>query len=185
MMCVRREACDTRQTGALVDGEFANEEVESSCHQLICDPTNLGASSFYRNHPTHGKMKCLERDGEVVSHRRNVLSRHKTNLCRQAPVVPSVCNSQHGMLMGLTGRKAGSLYSGYVVRHRDEIVSKTGAGLFVNGGNPIYYTAKGTTDDVASEVQVGWVHTLPHAIPKNLISKKFGSCMLPDDVQKN
>jgi hypothetical protein len=137
-----------------VDGEFANEEIESSCHQLICDPKDLARSSFYRNHPTDGKMQCLSRNGDMVSHRRNVASKHRTNLCRQMPVVPTVCNSQHGMLMGLAGRKVDSLYGGYVVRHRDEVVSKTGAGLFVNGGNPIYYTAKGTTDDVAKEVQV-------------------------------
>ncbi len=137
-----------------MDGEYANEEIESSCHQLICDPKNLQTSSFYRNHPTNSKMDCLTRDGVMVSKMRNVLSKHRTNLCKQAPVVPTVCNSQHGMLMGLAGRKVDSLYSGYVVRHRDELVSKTGAGLFVNGGNPIYYTAKGTTDDVAKEVQV-------------------------------
>ena len=100
-----REACDTKQSGLLVDGEFANEEIESSCHQLICDPRNFERSSFYRNHPTQAQMKCLSRDGEMVTHRRNVLGKHKTNLCRQVPVVPSVCNTQHGMLMGLTGRK--------------------------------------------------------------------------------
>jgi hypothetical protein len=44
------EACDTLQTGALVDGEYANEEIETSCHQLVC---NKGMdSTFYKFHPT-------------------------------------------------------------------------------------------------------------------------------------
>ena len=149
-----REACDTKQTGSLVDGEYANEEVESSCHPLICDPKQISLSSFYRNHPTNSKMDCLLHNGDMVTRRRNVPPKHKTNLCAQEPVVPTTCSSQYGMLMGLAGRKADSLYGGYVVRHRDAIVSKTGAGLFLNGGNPIYYTAKGTSDDVAGEVQV-------------------------------
>jgi hypothetical protein len=54
-----REACDTKQTGSLVDGEYANEEIESSCHPLICDPKEIRQSSFYRNHPTDRKMDCL------------------------------------------------------------------------------------------------------------------------------
>ena len=149
-----REACDTKQTGSLVDGEYANEEFESSCHQLICDPKEIRQSSFYRNHPTDSKMDCLSHNGDMVTRRRNVPPKHTTNLCAQEPVVPAACSSQYGMLMGLAGRKATSLYGGSVVRHRDAIVSKTGAGLFLNGGNPIYYTAKGTSDDVASEVQV-------------------------------
>ena len=45
-----------------------------------------------------------------------------------------------------------SLYSGHVIRHQDEIVSKYSAGLFVMGGNPIYYTAKGSSEDVAKEM---------------------------------
>jgi hypothetical protein len=40
-----------------------------------------------------------------------------------------------------------------VLRHRDKIVAQAGAGLFVHGGNPLYYTYKGTPEDVADEVQ--------------------------------
>ncbi len=58
------------------------------------------------------------------------------------------------MLMNLQGAEASNLYHSHTLRHRDELVGKTGAGLFVNGGNPIYYTAKGTSDDVAKDVQV-------------------------------
>ena len=97
---------------------------------------------------------CVSRDGQVVTSRRNVPLRHGTNLCKQAPVVPSKCTHPHGMLMNLQGAGVKSLYDGHVLRHRDEIISKTGAGLFINGGNPIYYTSKGTTEDVAQEIQV-------------------------------
>ena len=79
-------------------------------------------------------------------------SKHKTNLCKQVPEVPTTCTTQHGMLICLGGRKASSLYANYVLRHRDELVSKVGAGLFLHGGNPIYHMAKGTADDVANEV---------------------------------
>ena len=63
-MC--REACDTKQTGSLVDGEYANEEIESSCHQLICDPKNVLSSSFYRNHLTNYKKECSLHNGDMV-----------------------------------------------------------------------------------------------------------------------
>ena len=66
------------------------------------------------------------------------------------PFLFLVCNALDASRL----EQVDSLYGGYVVRHRDEIVSKTGAGLFLHGGNPIYYTAKGTSDDVASEIQV-------------------------------
>lgn len=149
-----RESCDTIESGTLTNGDYANEEIETSCHQLVCNPKNPLSSSFFRNHPTNAVAMCSSRDGQIVSTRRNVPARHRTNLCKQKPVVPSACSSAHGMLMGLGGSPAQSLYSGYVLRHRDEVVAKTGAGLFVNGGNPIYYTAKGNAEDVASGVQV-------------------------------
>lgn len=100
-------------------------------------------------------MECAQHDGDMLSTRRNIPSKYRTNLCKQRPVVPSACTAhQHGMLMGLAGDKAASLYAGYVLRHRDTIVARAeGAGLFVYGGNPVYYTAKGTEDDVRRHVQ--------------------------------
>lgn len=146
-MC--REACDTAQSGDLGDGEYANEAISTSCHPIIC---SQGArSAFYTRHPTEEKMQCAARNGEVVRHKRNVPSRYRSNLCRRAPEVPSQCAAQsHGMLLGLEGAGVASLYREHAVRHRDEIVAKLGAGLFVHGGNPIYYTSKGTPDDVAN-----------------------------------
>ena len=150
MLC--REACDTHQSGSLVNGEYANEEIFTQCHPLICDQ---GASSaFYVYHPTNDRQQCAARNGQVVSHRRNVPRRYGTNLCMQRPQVPSKCAVPHGMLMNLQGKDVSSLYSSHVLRHRldGSPVASAGAGLFWHGGNPIYYTAKGTEDDVAAQV---------------------------------
>jgi hypothetical protein len=148
------EACDTHQSGSLVDGEYANEEIESSCHPLIC-PKGPPVDSYYRNHPTSNidRYRCAYRDREVVTTTRNVKSSHKTNLCKQAPDVPRTCTSPHGMIASLQGRPVRSLYGHQVLRHRDKIVAQAWAGLFVHGGNPLYYTYKGTPEDVADEVQ--------------------------------
>ena len=46
------EACDTLQSGSLVNGEYANEAFETSCHPMIC-PENLGMNApYYKYHPT-------------------------------------------------------------------------------------------------------------------------------------
>ena len=139
-----------------MNGEYANEEIESSCHPLVCDPKDALRLSFYCNHSTNDKMACSSHDGTLLTTRRNLPSKYKTHLCKQRPCVPSACTGhQHGMLMGLAGRRADSLYAaaGYVIRHRDELVARVSAGLFVFGGNPVYYTAKGTSEDVMKEVQ--------------------------------
>lgn len=128
-----REACDTHQSGSLINGEYANEEVMGRCHPVVCNKGQL--STFYANHPTDFQRQCTTRDGEVVSTRRNVPSRDATNLCRQTPVIPSKCNPlSHGMLMNLQGADVPTLYSGQILRHRDELVARVGAGLFVHGG---------------------------------------------------
>jgi hypothetical protein len=111
------EACDSHQSGSLVDGEFANEEIESSCHPLIC-PKGPPVDSYYRNHPTSNieRYRCAYRDRQVVTTTRNVKSSHKTNLCKQAPIVPTTCSSAHGMLMNLQGRNVPALYGEYIIR---------------------------------------------------------------------
>lgn len=152
------EGCDTEQTGDLPDGEYANEAVSTSCHPLIC-PIDKDSSGFLRNHPTNSRYRCSLKNGEVVSRMRNVPSKYRTNLCRRKPAVPDACTNPHGMLMGLQGRPVNTLYGETVVRHRDEVVARTGAGLFWHGGNPIYYTAKGMAEDVARDVQVRGVNS--------------------------
>ena len=49
------EACDTQQSGSDVDGEYANEEIESSCHPLVCN--NGLDSSYYKYHPTNSVQR--------------------------------------------------------------------------------------------------------------------------------
>ena len=51
------EACDTLQKGYLVNGEYANEEIESSCHPVIC---NKGSDSpYYKFYPSEGsEYRC-------------------------------------------------------------------------------------------------------------------------------
>ena len=89
---------------------------------------------------------------QVVKVRRNIPGKYATNLCRQAPVIPSRCTVEHGMLMNLQGKDVPTLYAGQVLRHRDKLVARVGAGLFVHGGNPVYFTSKGSSDDVSNAV---------------------------------
>lgn len=145
-----REACDTHQSGDLTSGEYANEGISARCNPSICK--NGISSVFYTNHPTNQQMQCSSKDGDVVTHRRNIPLKYKTNLCMQAPVVPSKCSVPHGMLMGLQGVETRSLYASQVLRHRTDQIARFGAGLFVHGGNPLYYTSKGTSDDVAGQL---------------------------------
>lgn len=122
----------------------------TKCHQVVC---NKGmSSSFYQNHPTDLARLCSSRNGEMVSHMRNLPSRYETNLCKQAPYIPKKCSLSHGMLMALEGQSVPNLYASSILRHRDDIVESAGAGLFFKGGNPVYYTAKGSSEDVASQV---------------------------------
>jgi hypothetical protein len=111
----------------------------------VCD-TGID-SAFYARHPTEKLSHCVDRNGKTVS-KRNVPSKYGTNLCRRQPAIPSKCATPHGMLMDLQGASVQSLYREHPVRHSDEMVAKLGAGLFMHGGNPVYYTAKGTQQDM-------------------------------------
>jgi hypothetical protein len=62
------EACDTSQTGGLVNGEYANEEIESSCHPLIC--RNGAAASYYKNHPTNEKYRLAPKSDSFAPPRK-------------------------------------------------------------------------------------------------------------------
>lgn len=47
------------------------------------------------------------------------------------------------------GESVSSLYSDRPIIHRDDDLAKAGKGLFVRGGNPMYYTTKGTESEIA------------------------------------
>lgn len=53
------------------------------------------------------------------------------------------------------GSEHADLYVDASFKYMDKaaaLLAKDGAGLFVRGGNPIYYTMKGSADDVSSKV---------------------------------
>lgn len=84
----------------------------------------------------------------------NVPVTTESNLCRMAPQLPLQCTWKQGMLLlGLKGSDHGDLYVEAPLRYRDSVVAaQEGVGLFVRWGNPLYYTMKGTADDVAKAV---------------------------------
>lgn len=83
----------------------------------------------------------------------NVPSTFETNVCRLKPAASAdLCSKgTHGMLLGLSGSTQKSLYTDAEIVYRDSIVASAGAGLFLQGGNPIYYTFKGSADELANE----------------------------------
>lgn len=58
----------------------------------------------------------------------------------------------HGMLLGLPGIPHKDLYSDTEMMFLNEAVAQAGAGLFIKGGNPLYYTAKGTQEELARQI---------------------------------
>jgi hypothetical protein len=51
------EACDTLQTGSLVNGEYANEAIETSCHPLICSEADGMNAPYYKYHLTNAAYR--------------------------------------------------------------------------------------------------------------------------------
>jgi hypothetical protein len=87
-----------------------------------------------------------------------------SNLCKQKNIKFSElskmdeCTWKQGMLLlGMRGTKISSdLYTEATIKQSAAFSSSSsqneGFGLFVRGGNPLYYTMKGTTEDVANKV---------------------------------
>lgn len=156
------ESCDTITS----DGEI-HEAITAACHSTICTGADQFQSPFYANQPS-GKTRCYDMDGEQVT-RLNVPSTYETNLCRQKPL-PEVdakvqrCQWEHGMLMGYEGSSHSDLYQDATPLFRDSIIAETGSGLFIKGGNPIYYTAKGTVEELKNEL----MHTILRSHPDDL-----------------
>lgn len=154
---VCRESCDTVGSGDLKDGDVAHETIWAECHKLICSREGAvtGASNFFDNpyyaKQPSGKTRCFDLSGQQVT-RLNVPHTVPSNLCKMVPELPEQCSWKQGMLLlGMRGAKHADLYVEAQVRYRgDSTVSrKEGAGLFTHGGNPLYYTMKGTSEDVA------------------------------------
>lgn len=145
-----RESCDTVASGSIKDGDNAHETISTECHPLICDKDNYFESSFFRFQPS-GVRRCYDRNNQQVTSL-NVPPSTKSNLCRMAPDLPGQCDWQQGMLMlGMKGSEHADLYVDASLKYLDgaAVLAKEGAGLFMHGGNPVYYTMKGSSDDVA------------------------------------
>ena len=129
--------------------EGNHEKITADCHQTICASLD---TPFYQYQPS-GQMRCYNMNDRQVT-RLNVPSSFETNLCKMLPVKdPETCpEGTHGMLLGLLGSRHKDLYQDAETIYRDSIVAEAGAGLFLNGGNPLYYTAKGTREEIANRV---------------------------------
>lgn len=99
-------------------------------------------------------MRCYNKNGKQVTSL-NVPPSTNTNLCRMVPDIPGQCDWQQGMLMlGMHGSEHADLYVDSSLSHMDNaaVLAKEGAGLFMHGGNPVYYTMKGSAYDVAKGI---------------------------------
>lgn len=143
---VSRESCDT----SVKEG---GEAITASCHREICPSLS---SAFYMNQPS-GQRRCWDMNNRQVS-RRNVPADYESNLCsvkveaEQEEYLTCRKNSPYGMLLGLRGSEQPDLYVDSQFSYMNELVATTGTGLFMHGGNPIYYTAKGTEEQIASQM---------------------------------
>ena len=149
------ESCDTVGSGTLQEGEgSAHETISTECHPLICgDMANNQQldSAFYRLQPS-GRDRCYLKNGMEAT-TLNVPTTTKSNLCRQAPPAQlDECTWKQGMLMlGMKGTRHTNLYADATLKPAFSMPVE-GTGLFVRGGNPLYYTMKGTSEQVASKV---------------------------------
>ena len=150
------ESCDTVGSGTLQEGEgSAHESISTECHPLICGDTlnnNQPLDTAYYSLQPSGKDRCYLRN-KMQATLLNVPTTTKSNLCRQVPQKqPDECTWKQGMLMlGMKGGRHTNLYTDAPLKPAFVIPSQ-GAGLFVHGGNPLYYTMKGTSEEVASRV---------------------------------
>lgn len=148
----RRESCDTVASAPIKDGENAHETIIAECHPLICDKS---FQSFYYAYQPSGPSRCYLRNGKEIS-TLNVPPSTQSNLCRMQPRIPGQCTWKQGMLMlNMQGSEHADLYVDATLKYMSEAAStlaKEGAGLFMHGGNPIYYTMKASPQDVADKV---------------------------------
>lgn len=112
-------------------------------------------SPFFKYHPS-GPRRCYLKNGRQVDSL-NVPPTTKSNLCRMAPELPGQCEWQQGMLMlGMQGSEHADLYVDANFKYREDAAASSmamqGAGLFVRGGNPIYYTMKGSANDISQKL---------------------------------
>lgn len=154
------EGCDTDMLP--LRGESTLQEVfDNYCSDRVCpDETS---SPFYTRMPAPGGGTDLcygtaaKRSRTQVVDQLTVSREAASNLCYRAPRRPPGCPHVQGMLGGLRGSRVVSLYSeSAAVPHADHrSILAQGRGLFVHGGNPVYFTGKGSEEEVATATHHG------------------------------
>lgn len=153
------ESCDTVGSGTLQTGEgSAHETISTECHPLIC--SEALDSLYYKLQPS-GSARCLSKNTMQAS-TLNVAPTVPSNLCQQkntkftqlSSAADDECTWKQGMLLlGMKGSKVpgNDLYVDSALKSTVK-EGAAGAGLFVRGGNPLYYTMKGTSEQVAQKL---------------------------------
>ena len=144
------ERCDTLRD-ITSEGVVGNEKISLSCHPEICP--NGATDPYYSLQPND---QCIVRLGnkETQVTETNVPISFATNLCAKKPDIETTCTWPQGQVrQGLTGSEINNLYRDDVLpHHTDTTLAALGKGLFVLGGNPIYYTTKGAEDEIGRAI---------------------------------
>lgn len=150
--------CDTSLSGGEAEPETNRAEVyDTYCYEGVC-PGKSTDVPFYLNMPDPGGSlgSCMsKRDGHDLATVKGVPRSAAENLCYKSPLQTQECHHPQGMLTGLNGSAAKDLYNAgldMVLSLRSQSLAHAGAGLFYRGGNPVYYTSKGSQEDVAAQV---------------------------------
>ena len=148
------EGCDTKMGGIA-----ATEEVfYSHCSDVLCATDN----TFFARMPKPGKgaqelcdTTSSKIGGGQTVNKVGMSNIAPDNLCFRKPELSVTCDHPGTMLSGMTGSAMDDLYN-----HDRQLslpgvsayLQKAGRGLFMHGGNPLYYTKKGSVDAIASGV---------------------------------
>ena len=156
--------CDTTVPSYAPNGETIGETINYPCNENICGGNH---TEYYDSMPN--RNYCSLYDNTVVS-KKNVNQKATSNLCTKMPTtLPTECLWEQGQAMQTTpGKQVTSLYEDYDPVFATDRLREQGQGLFVHGGNPLYYTSK--NPDIQAE--------LTHAILKQSseVFSQFPNC---------
>lgn len=162
------EGCDTAFSGERLAEANQDEVFDVNCYDEVC-PERRTDVPFYQNMPFPGSKlgHCYaKKSGHTVVQQRGMPRSAAENLCFKAPAPSTSCEHKQGMLGGLNGSALADLYKEdvqLVLPSATQGLAHAGLGLFYQGGNPVYYTAKGNAYDVQ-----GQVHAVLNVHPDDL-----------------
>lgn len=143
------EGCDTASSTQIRDRDPVNEHIDASCNPGVCVPPNDNTDSYWTRMPN--RIDCQAKDGKSVS-QANVLPSSESNLCSKTLEVPPNCDWEQGQAMqGMKGSPVVDLYSTAPPEPMTKWLGKVGQGLFTHGGNPMYYTTKGSETQILED----------------------------------